>query len=111
MTAKNNAPIFPLMNRDAVIARLKSLEPALRDSGIVALYLYGSYARDEARPDSDVDVIVEFAPGRQRDLGSYMNPLRLLEQQLPDVAIGYGTHDNIVPAYRDSIESEAIRVF
>lgn len=99
------------MNRDFVIARLKSLEPALRGSGIVALYLYGSYARDEARPDSDVDVIVEFAPGRQRDLSSYMNPLRILERQLPDMVIGYGTHDNIVPAYRTSIESEAIRVF
>ncbi|MFN3547814.1 MAG: nucleotidyltransferase family protein [Mesorhizobium sp.] len=99
------------MDRETVIARLKSLEPALRGSGVVALYLYGSYARDEARPDSDVDVIVEFAPGRQRDLSSYMSPLRILERQLPDKAIGYGTHENIVPAYRASIESEAIRVF
>ncbi|WP_235679308.1 nucleotidyltransferase family protein [Aquibium microcysteis] len=111
MTAKDDAPIVDPMNRDTVIARLKSLEPALRDSGIVALYLYGSHARDEARPDSDLDVIVEFAPGRQRDLGSYMTPLHILKQQLPDVAIGYGTHDNIVPAYRATIESEAIRVF
>lgn len=99
------------MNRETVIARLKSLEHALRDSGVVALYLYGSYARDEARPDSDVDVIVEFAPGRQRDLSSYMDPYHLLEAQLPDVAIGFGTHENIVPAYRRAIESEAIRVF
>jgi predicted nucleotidyltransferase len=51
------------MNRDAVIARLKSLEPALRDSGIVALYPYGSHARDEARPDSDIDLLVDFERG------------------------------------------------
>ncbi|RST84537.1 DNA processing protein DprA [Aquibium carbonis] len=99
------------MDREFVIERLKDAERALRDTGVVALYLYGSYARDEARPDSDVDVIVEFAPGRQHDLTSYMGPYHILERQLPDVAIGYGTSDNIVPDYRTSIESESIRVF
>ena len=99
------------MNRNSVIARLKAAEIALRDSGVVALYLYGSYARDEARADSDVDVIVEFAPDRPHDLSSYMGPYHILERQLPNMAIGYGTHENIVPEYRPSIESEAIRVF
>jgi predicted nucleotidyltransferase len=47
------------MNRNEVIAKLKAAEPQLRAHGVAALYLFGSYARDEARQDSDVDVFVD----------------------------------------------------
>jgi predicted nucleotidyltransferase len=47
------------MRRDDVIAKLKETEPVLRGFGVAALYLFGSHARDEAGPDSDVDVFVE----------------------------------------------------
>jgi predicted nucleotidyltransferase len=50
------------MRRDDVIARLKQTEPALRGFGVAALYLFGSHARDEAKPDSDVDVFIDVAP-------------------------------------------------
>jgi uncharacterized protein len=55
------------MRRDEVIAKLKETEPALRDFGVGALYLFGSHARDEAKSDSDVDVFVDPAP--ERDFG------------------------------------------
>ncbi len=35
-----------------------------RDHGIRSLRLFGSILRDDFGPDSDVDVLVEFAPGR-----------------------------------------------
>ncbi len=47
------------MKRDDVIARLKETEPALRAFGVEALYLFGSHARDEAGPESDVDVFID----------------------------------------------------
>jgi predicted nucleotidyltransferase len=99
------------MDRADVIARLKAVEPALRARGVAALYLYGSHARDEARPDSDIDVLVEFTPGQEADLTSYLAPYHLLEEQFPGTAIGYGTRDNLVPVYRPHIERNAIRVF
>jgi predicted nucleotidyltransferase len=37
------------MNRNEVIAKLQAVEPRLRAHGVAALYLFGSYARDEAR--------------------------------------------------------------
>lgn len=43
--------------------RLLQSEAAIRGLGVQRLALFGSVARDEARPDSDVDALVEFAPG------------------------------------------------
>jgi predicted nucleotidyltransferase len=47
------------MRRDNIIAKLKAVEPALRATGLDALYLFGSIARDEGRAGSDVDVFVD----------------------------------------------------
>ena len=46
------------MKRAEVIAKLRAVEPMLRAHGVAALYLFGSYARDDARPDSDLDMFV-----------------------------------------------------
>ena len=47
------------MTRDDVLAKLHGLKPWLAEQGIGRVRLFGSYARDEARPDSDIDLIVE----------------------------------------------------
>ena len=48
---------------------------------IQQLALFGSVLRDDFRPDSDVDVLVEFAPGvryRFKDLDQMENELRAI---------------------------------
>lgn len=49
------------MTRDEVLAKLRELKPWLEERGIARVRLFGSYARDEARPDSDIDLLVEFS--------------------------------------------------
>lgn len=49
------------MTRDELLAKLRELKPWLEEQGIVNVRLFGSYARDEAGPDSDVDLLVEEA--------------------------------------------------
>ncbi|BAM90916.1 putative nucleotidyltransferase [Bradyrhizobium oligotrophicum S58] len=57
----NDVADIPLMT---IIGRLQALAPALRSAGITRLSLFGSRARGDARPDSDLDVLVETtAPG------------------------------------------------
>jgi predicted nucleotidyltransferase len=51
-----------------VLRRLRACEADLRAKGVSALFVFGSVARGEARPDSDVDLAVDFAPGRQASL-------------------------------------------
>jgi predicted nucleotidyltransferase len=80
--------------RDDVIAKLKETEPVLRSFGVAALYLFGSHARDEASPDSDVDVFVDVAPGAAFGLRPYMGAFRVLEDAFEHKAeIGYSTRD------------------
>lgn len=47
------------MTRDQLLIKLRELKPWLEEQGIVNVRLFGSYARDEAGPDSDVDLLVD----------------------------------------------------
>ncbi len=51
------------MNRRLIISR-EHLEAYCREHGIRRLAIFGSALRDDFRPDSDVDVLVEFEPDR-----------------------------------------------
>ena len=61
------------MDRQAIIDRLRSLQDALRQRGVAHLALYGSMARGEAGPASDIDVLVTLA----RPCPSLLEPARL----------------------------------
>jgi len=47
------------MKRDAIIRILKEREADLRAHGVKHAALFGSVARDEQRPDSDIDILVD----------------------------------------------------
>jgi len=56
-----------VMDRNLVIAELRAHEAELRAAGIASASLFGSVARGEAGPESDVDIVVplkeDFAEG------------------------------------------------
>jgi predicted nucleotidyltransferase len=98
------------MRRDEAIARLRETEFALRGFGVSALYLFGSHARDEAGPDSDVDVFVDKDTTRKFGFDEFMDAYLLLEERLGG-HVDYGTREGLHPLLRPDIEQEAIRVF
>jgi predicted nucleotidyltransferase len=99
------------MQRDDIIACLKKSEPELRCRGIASLFLFGSYARDEARPDSDIDLLAEVAPDTQLSILDMLDAQAVIEAGLPDKEIFFVTRENIVPVYLPSIEETALKVF
>ena len=69
------------LTREAVIARLAAAEPDIRALGVAMLALFGSVARGAARPNSDVDLLVQFSPG-QKSYGRFIALSDLLESLL-----------------------------
>ena len=47
------------------MARLRQAEPQIRSLGVRRLALFGSFARNEAGAESDVDLLVEFVAGQK----------------------------------------------
>ena len=48
------------MNREYLINFLKTNLTTIKSYGVISLALFGSYARDEAKNTSDLDLLVEF---------------------------------------------------
>jgi uncharacterized protein len=100
-----------LMDRAEVIAKLKSVEPQLRAHGVAALYLFGSYARDEARQDSDVDVFVDPGTHDFYSLSHFVGAYEVIRDAVPGREVGYGTRNGLSKYIRPDVEQEAIRIF
>jgi predicted nucleotidyltransferase len=99
------------MNRAEIITQLRAVEPALRAHGVAALYLFGSYARGEAGPDSDVDVFVDKAPGRPFGFDELMGSYYAVRNALPEIEVNFGTRQGLSKYIKDEVEQQALRIF
>ena len=95
------------MRRAEALRILQEHGAALRaEHHVRALSVFGSVARDEAREDSDVDVLVEFdrPVGLFEFIGLQMHLAEILDRKV-DLA----TPDSLDRRLRDRILSEAVR--
>jgi hypothetical protein len=93
------------MQREEVVAILSRHQDELRELGVKSLAVFGSTARNEARPDSDVDLLVEF--DRSTGIFGLLNVKYRLEEIL-DVQVDLVTRSGVHPALRDRIFAEAV---
>ncbi len=97
-----------VMRRDDALRILREHKAELAALQVASLRLFGSVARDEARPDSDVDLLVTFsAPVGLFHLVGVQQRLETLLGHSVDL----GIEDSVKPQLRDRIYSEAISVF
>jgi len=98
------------MNRSDAIEGLKRQADALRALGATSLYLFGSVARDEAGPESDLDLFIDYdAAGRFNAFDLVGIKLFLEEELCLDVDVT--TRDGLHPMLKDRIEQSAFQVF
>ncbi len=75
-----------------------------RVHGVESVRVFGSYARGNARPDSDLDLLITLAPGRDLiDLVAFSQAVRDLIGRAVDVV----TEAGLSPFLRERILSEA----
>jgi uncharacterized protein len=98
-----------LMDTDKVIDTLRGHEADLHWAGVARLYLFGSVARREARPESDVDLFFDTDNPRFSLIELVYVQQRVCE--ILGAETDVMTRASIHPMLRDRIEAEAIRVF
>ncbi len=97
-----------ILTRDLAIKRLRSIEGDIRGLGVRRLALFGSVLRNEARLDSDVDVLVEFDPA-QKTFDNFMGLVTLLEHAL-EHRVEVVTTESLSPFIGPHILAEATDV-
>ena len=97
------------MRRHEALARLRASAHAIRALGARSLYLFGSTARDEARPDSDVALFV----GDYDEDFTAIELVRLQDRvrALLGAEVDVTTRDGLHPLLRDEVVASAERVF
>jgi uncharacterized protein len=96
------------MNRQQALNALSKLKPELvQRFGVTRLALFGSTVRDEASPDSDIDIVVAFdSPATS---AKYFGVQFYLEDEL-GLPVDLVTEKAIRPELRPFIEREAVNV-
>jgi uncharacterized protein len=93
-----------------VIEELKRLAPRLRAEGVTGLAIFGSRARGDHQPDSDLDVLIDVEQGRKFSLLDLIGVSHVIQDDL-------GIETNIVMArsmedrFRNEIEPDVRPVF
>ena len=96
------------MKRNDVILILQKERQELVDRyNISALSVFGSVARDDARQDSDVDILVEFS--QPVGLFQFIELQQKLEALLGS-NVDLGTPRSLKPRIKERVMQEAIRV-
>jgi uncharacterized protein len=101
---------MPTHTLDAVRQRLAVEEPELRRRGVRHLAIFGSVARGDDRPDSDVDIAVEIEAGRSFSL-IRMEETRLFLEEALQRRVDLGEIGNLRPHVRAAFEHERVPVF
>ena len=70
-----------LLSKQQVLARIQENHDQVRSLGVRRLGLFGSFARNDPTPESDIDVLVEFEPG-QKTFDNFIRLVFLLEDLL-----------------------------
>ncbi len=95
------------MNRAQTLDQLRQHWPEIATFGVRHLAIFGSVARDEAGPKSDVDLLVEFEP--PTEYRRYFALHTYLETLL-DRRVDLATPARLRPHWREQVAQEALRV-
>ena len=93
------------MEREIILGKLRAHREDIEAIGIGAIYLFGSLARNEARHDSDIDLLVDFR--EPVGMFHFLRARRRLEEILGS-PVDLVTRPALRKEFRDAILKECI---
>lgn len=98
-----------IIPRDELMEKLRSIRTAISKSyGIQRMRLFGSYARGEAREDSDVDILL--TPSRSLTFKEIVRIEKIFEEVLGNKKTDIVMENEMAPEIRASAEEDFIDV-
>jgi predicted nucleotidyltransferase len=95
------------MKRNQIVKILNDHQAEILALGVKSLALFGSVARDEAHPESDVDLLVEFS----QPVGLFQFiELKQLFESLLGCPVDLATPNSLRPLYKELVIRDAIYV-
>lgn len=104
MTAVADMPL------DKIIAKLREQAAVLRAEGVSKLFVFGSRARGDARPDSDLDVLVDTAPGARFSLLDLIGVEHIVSDAT-GLRAQAAIRRSIEPSFAERIAQDLVEVF
>jgi len=98
------------MDREDIVAKLRAHESDLKAQGVAHAALFGSRARGDHRADSDIDILIELAPGAHVDLWGYVGITQFIED-LFEAPVDVANREQLKAFVRPSAESDAVYAF
>lgn len=85
----------------------KKIVPILKKAGVIRSSLFGSYVRGEERPDSDMDLLIEFPKGKS------LFDLVRLQRKLEEVIgkkVDLATYKSVSPLLQKYIQRDQFQI-
>ena len=95
---------------EEILARLRELAPALKAAGVIRLALFGSRARGDARPDSDLDVLVDTTSRGELPPFDFFEVVHLIENAT-GLQVQISMRNLLKPRITERIADDLIEVF
>lgn len=95
---------------EGILEQLRAIAPALRREGVRKLWMFGSRARGDAQPDSDLDILIDIDPAT--DFGwKNLTGVSLACQDATRLPVQIALRGELKPRFAARIADDLVEVF
>lgn len=94
------------LNKEIIMQKLREIKPRLQEKyNLTELALFGSYARNEQKAESDIDILVNYSP---KNYKNFLYSIDEIEALFPGIEIQAVIRGGIRPQYFEYIKPDLL---